>query len=144
MSELVVLVFIAGRMVAIPAREVHSVIDLDLIVPAPRAPAHVAGLAALRSRALTVIDTARVIGALGGTAAAGERAIVVRHDGHDYALLVEAVSDVVAVQGDHTPPPANIGKGWQRVARALVETDHGPALLVDPASLLDPIREEAA
>ena len=144
MSELVVLAFIAGRMIAIPAAAVHSVIDIDAIVPVPRAPAHVAGLTALRSRALTVIDTAVVIGAIGGGSALGERAIVVKHAGHDYALLVEAVSDVVATNGSTSPAPSNIGHGWQCVARGLVETDRGPALLVDPAALLAPDSELAA
>ena len=136
MSELVVMARIGGRNTAIPAREVRTVVDLDEIVPVPRAPAAVAGLAALRSRALTVIDTNRLVGAESDPEFASRRAIVIDNAGHGYALLVEDVADVIPYDGEPAPVPGNTGPGWQQCARGMVETAAGPALLLDPEALL--------
>ena len=56
MNQLLLIVNIAGQMVALRADDVQSVIELDSLIAVPRAPAHIAGLSALRSRLLTVID----------------------------------------------------------------------------------------
>lgn len=136
MSELVVMARIGGRNAAVPAKEVRSVVDLDEIVPVPRAPAAVVGLAALRSRALTVIDTNRLVGAESSPDPGSRRAIVIDSAGHGYALLVEDVADVLPFEGDPAPVPGTNGPGWQRAARGMVETSAGPALLLDPQALL--------
>ena len=59
MNELLLIVTIAGERVALPAAAVESVVELDTLIPVPRAAPHVAGLSALRSRVLTVIDCRR-------------------------------------------------------------------------------------
>ena len=59
MNELLLVVTIAGERVALPAAAVESVVELDTLIPVPRAAPHVAGLSALRSRVLTVIDCMR-------------------------------------------------------------------------------------
>ena len=60
MNELLLVVTIAGERVALPAASVESVVELDTLIAVPRAAPHVAGLSALRSRVLTVIDFAAV------------------------------------------------------------------------------------
>ena len=59
MNELLLIVSIAGSRVALPAAAVESVVELESLIPVPRAPDHLAGLSALRSRVLTVIDCQR-------------------------------------------------------------------------------------
>ena len=59
MSELLLIVTIGGERVALPAAAVESVVELDTLIPVPRAAPHLAGLSALRSRVLTVIDCMR-------------------------------------------------------------------------------------
>jgi len=59
MNELLLVVTIAGERVALPAASVESVVELDTLIAVPRAAPHVAGLSALRSRVLTVIDCKR-------------------------------------------------------------------------------------
>ena len=97
MNEMLLVVMLAGRRAALPAIEVNSVIELAEVTPVPRAAAHVTGLAALRSRPLTVIDCTAALGI--ATAAADwrrQRAVVVEHEGHLYGLLVDGApgSDV--------------------------------------------------
>ena len=137
MSQLLLIVSIGGSRVAFPSAAIESVVELDTLIPVPRAAPHVAGLSALRSRVLTVIDTMRSLD-LGTTDCSDgiREAAVVELDGHHYALIVDSVEDVIEALSDPTPIRAAMGEGWERVALGMVETEHGPLLLVDVAALI--------
>jgi purine-binding chemotaxis protein CheW len=96
------------------------------LIPVPRAPSHLAGLSALRSRVLTVIDCQRSL-ELGRPTLTTElhEAAVVELDGHHYALTVDAVEDVVEALSDPVPIRAAMGDGWERVSKGIVETEEG-------------------
>ena len=137
MNQLLLIVSIAGSRVAFPSSAVESVVELDMLIPVPRAAPHVAGLSALRSRVLTVIDTLRALDLGTSDCSDGIReAAVVELDGHHYALIVDTVEDVVEALSDPSPIRAAMGDGWERVALGMVETDEGPLLLVDVAALI--------
>ena len=137
MSQLLLIVSIGGSRVAFPSAAVESVVELDTLIPVPRAAAHVAGLSALRSRVLTVIDTVRSLDLGESDCSDGIReAAVVELDGHHYALIVDSVEDVVEALSAPTPIRAAMGEGWERVALGMVETEDGPLLLVDVAALI--------
>ena len=132
MNELLLVVTIAGERVALPAAAVESVVELDALIQVPRAAPHVAGLSALRSRVLTVIDglaslefgRAPVEGLL--------EAIIVPSGGHTYALLVDSVEDVIVAQRPPAPIRTPVGAGWDRVAIGTIDADKDLLLLVDP------------
>lgn len=138
MSELFLIVTIAGTRVAIRAAEVHSVIELSQVTPIPLAPPFVAGLAALRSKALTVIDCRR---ALDLEPAAHEAlpkvAVVIEKDEFLYALLVDEHQDVVEAESGLAQEEVNYGERWNRVAQGMIETDLGAALLVRIEELIN-------
>ncbi len=119
-------------------------VELEALIPVPRAAPHVAGLSALRSRVLTVIDTLRSLD-LGDTDCSDgiREAAVVELDGHHYALIVDSVEDVVEASGDPTPVRAAMGEGWERVSLGLIDTEEGPFLLIDIAALVSGIPAEA-
>ena len=145
MSQLLLVVTIGGERVALPAEAVESVVELDTLIPVPRAAAHVAGLSALRSRVLTVIDCMRSL-ELGTTDCSDgiREAAVVELDGHHYALLVDLVEDVLEGQSDPAPLRAAMGPGWERASLGMVETETGPLLLVDVAALVAGVEAKAA
>ena len=137
MSQLLLIVSIAGSRVAFPSAAVESVVELDTLIPVPRAAPHVAGLSALRSRVLTVIDTVRSLDLGDSDCSDGIReAAVVEYDGHHYALIVDTVEDVVEAMSDPSPVRAAMGEGWERVSLGMVETEEGPLLLIDVAALI--------
>jgi purine-binding chemotaxis protein CheW len=145
MNELVLTLRIAGRRAAVPAPAVHSVVELDAITPVPRAPEFVLGLTALRSSAMTVIDCARALELPSDPGEIkGRRAAVIEDGGHLYALLVDAVEDVVEAHTAPAPVPGDAGSGWERVGLGMIETGGGPALLIDPRGLLTAQRARAA
>lgn len=137
MNELLLVVTIADERVALSAAAVESVVELDTLIPVPRAPAHVAGLSALRSRVLTVIDCRRSLELGTSDCSSGIReAAVVEFDGHHYALIVDLVEDVVEALSEPSPVRGAMGAGWERVSQGMVDTETGPLLLVDVAGLI--------
>lgn len=144
MKALLLIITIAGERVAIPADDVESVVEIEGLTPVPRCAGHIAGLAALRSRVLTVIDCLASL-EMGVSVVEGPReAIVIETDGHPYALLVDSVEDVFEYQGEVQPVRTSLAAGWQRVARGMVETGPDQLLLIDSQALLaGPIAQAA-
>ena len=145
MSELLLVVTIGGERVAISAAAVESVVELDALTPGPRAARHVAGLSALRSRVLTVIDCMRSL-ELGETDCSDgiREAAVVELDSHHYALIVDLVEDVVEALSEPVPVRASMAAGWARASKGMVETEQGPLLLVDVGALIAGAEVKAA
>ena len=135
MAELFLVVTIAEERVAIRSAEVESVIEVETVTPVPGAAPHVAGLTALRSRVFTAIDCRTALEP-GERIARVRDAIVVRVDGHSYALLVDGADDVVEGSSDVAAPPAGLRGGWARIACGCVAAPGGLLLLVDPAALV--------
>jgi purine-binding chemotaxis protein CheW len=136
MAELLLIGRLAGRRIAFPAAKVEGVVELEGITPAPGAAAHVAGLSALRSRVLMVIDGLAALDLGRADQAAARGAIVVPCDGHTYALIVDEVEDVVEAAGPPAALAAPVGAGWDRVAIGTVEVNGELFLLVDPWLLI--------
>ncbi|MCL9999807.1 MAG: chemotaxis protein CheW [Erythrobacter sp.] len=139
-EKLLIILQIAGRRCALSALDVRSVIETGAITPIPRSPAWIAGITALRSQALTVIDCRRAIG-LSANSAGGEwptdhRAAVITEGGHSYALLVDGIEDITTAAGEAGQVPGGFGAEWSRVALGMIETMAGPALLIDLPALL--------
>ena len=136
MAELLLIARLGGRRIACPASQVEAVVELEGITPAPCAAPHVAGLSALRSRVLTVIDGLAALDLGAGSAASAPDAIVVPSGGHTYALIVEEVEDVVETEAQPAPLAAPVGAGWDRVALGTIEAEGELFLLVDPHLLI--------
>jgi len=144
MSQALLMCLIAERRIAIPAVKVRSVIEIERITPIPRTAPHIAGLTALRSQALTVIDCRVALGFESRGDPVGSRAAVVDHDGHPYALVVDEAFDVGEALSEPERVPGGFGEVWREAAIGMVETGSGPALLIAIEHLISGCRHEAA
>ena len=136
-EQTLLLVSIAGERAALDSALIQSVVELEAVTGVPRAPHHVAGLAALRSRAMTVIDCRRSLELPPAQVApTATLAVVVELDEFLYALVVDQVDEVVTFEGTPTVIRANLLPGWTRATLGMVETVAGPALLLDPRELI--------
>jgi len=139
-NNLLVIAQIAGRRCALSANDVKSVIELGVVTPIPRTPGYIAGITALRSQALTVIDCRRAIGLAnaldGDNWPTDHRAAVVADGGHTYALMVDGIEDITTAVGEAGQVPGGFGREWSRIATGMIETMIGPALLLDLPALL--------
>ena len=128
MSEMLLVIAVAGRQAALGADAVSSVIEPSSVVPVPRAPAHVAGLAALRSRPLTMIDCRAALGVAGDERSSGaQRAVVVEHEGHLYGLVVDRADDIVPALGEPSRAAGDPGCHGSRIAGTCTDLQHAVA-----------------
>ena len=133
MTGLFLIAQLAGRAVAIDSAQVESVVDLGTIVPVPCAEAQVRGLAALRSRVVTVIDPRAV---LGGGISAGNRAVITCIDGHHYAILVDALEDIAPFEVRPLASGVVLEGAWSSIGYGTIELDGTPILTIDVRALV--------
>lgn len=145
MSQLYLVIRLGGEQVALAAADVESVVEIETLTPIPRAAPHVRGLSALRSRVLTIIDCLTSLQLDEAADSPIREAVVVTLDGHPYALLVDAVEDVVEAAGDAAPLRATLAGGWGRVAQGTIEAQGKLLLVLDTRALVaGPTAAEAA
>ena len=134
MSHLYLIAQIAGRAVAIDSNQVESVVDIGEVTAVPLASEHVRGLAALRSRVVTVVDTQSALGMVGESVA--RRAVITRVEGYHYAMLVDALDDVAPF--DLLPMAGGVAldPAWRAAGRGVVEREGEPILAIDLTSLV--------
>jgi purine-binding chemotaxis protein CheW len=137
MDQLYLLATLAGTRVAVAAQEVEAVVKLADISPVPGMPAHVAGLSALRSRVLTIIDVPALIRGTPTPLAERGLAIIADISGHSYGLMVDAVHDICQVPEGDLPLRGQLDRAWAPYALAIVEQDGQPHLLVSLASFIE-------
>ena len=126
---------VADRTAAISVDQVESVVDIGPIVPVPGTVPSVLGLAALRSKLMTVISSRTVLGAHIGTMVPG-RAVVTLVDGHHYAILVSELEDVAEFDLRPLPSGLPISGAWRAVACGVVDCGGEPLLAIDLRALV--------
>jgi purine-binding chemotaxis protein CheW len=135
MERLYLIAHIAGRAVAIDSDQVESVVDIGEVTAVPRSASHILGLAALRSRVVTVIDTEGALG-LEPSGTEARRAVITGVDGHHYALLVDALDDVAPFELMPLASGVPLDNAWRIAGRGIVERDGEPILVIDLSSLI--------
>lgn len=142
-EQLFLIAHIAGRGVAIDSAQVESVVDIGHVTPTPRVARHIRGLAALRSRVVTVIDTHAALG-LPPIGIAGSRAVITVIDGHHYAVLVDSLEDVAPFEASPLPSGIALDAGWRRAGCGEIERDGEPILAIDLTALIHGQQNDAA
>ncbi|MEO5866416.1 MAG: chemotaxis protein CheW [Sphingomonas sp.] len=143
MASLFLIAQIAGRAVAIESGQVESVVDIAAVVPVPGAVPQVRGLAALRSRVVTVIDTPVALG-LEPSDAGSSRAVITQVDGHHYAILVDTLEDVAPFDLTPLSPGVVLDAGWRGAGCGVVERDEELMLAIDLRALIPGLQAAAA
>ena len=140
MSGLYLFARIAGTAVAIPTEDVEAVVRMSELSPVPGVAGYVAGLSALRSRVLTIVDAAALItGSAPVTIDEGSRenyAIVCDISGHSYGILVDGVDDIRTVTTPVLPVCGKISEVWRPYVSGAVE-DEGQSFLLSLTGLLE-------
>jgi purine-binding chemotaxis protein CheW len=144
MNELYLFAQVAGTAIAVRSAEVEAVVRVTDISPVPGMPVHIAGLSALRSRVLTMIDIGALIHGRATPAETRPLAIVADISGHSYGLIVDSVSDICTVSGGELPLRGQLGAAWVPYAQAIVENMGVPYLLVSLAGFIEPRQQMAA
>ncbi|MFM9829562.1 MAG: chemotaxis protein CheW [Sphingomonas sp.] len=133
--KLFLIAHIAGRAVAIDAEQVDSVVDIGEVTPVPSAQVQIRGLAALRSRVVTVIDTCAAL-SLPPSPKAPSRAIITQVEGHHYAILVDSLEDVALFAWSPVSSGITLDSGWRKAGCGIIDRGGDPILVIDLSVLI--------
>jgi len=135
---------IAGQNVAIDVDAIWAVAAPGDLIPVPLATRAVTGLTTIRGRPVTVVDPMRLLGqetAIGADA----HFVVVQVDDFTYAVLVEAVEEVCAVDAaDIAALPPGLSADWAALTSGMIAPDGRPLLVLRLEGLVSPESSAAA
>ncbi len=115
-----VILTIADQLCGIPVLFVRDVLGEQAIAPIPLAPPEVAGSLNLRGRIVTAVDLRRRLGLPPGEPGAPRMSAVVELRGELYALLVDQVSEVMALSArDIEQNPPTLPATWAAVSSGI-------------------------
>lgn len=137
MEGLFLVAKVAGENVAIPSHQVESVVRVENIVNVPGASPVVAGLFALRSRVLTLIDTQYHVSGKSQPVEVGDYCVVTEIDGYPYGLIVDIVEDVITVNAGDLDNIGFANGKWRSICRGMITHDNKLLLLLNTNSLVD-------
>ena len=113
MTKLFLIADIARTSIAICSDVIESVVTIADVIEVPKCDPVIAGLFALRSRVLTLIDCQyRVTGQRKLLDQKG-LAVVAAIGGHSFGLMVDRVHDVVSVAEDAIVPAVKLDRKWR-------------------------------
>lgn len=134
-QELFLVCHVGKCVIALPATQIEAVATCGDIVPVPHSPHSVAGLVAVRSRLLTLIDLALLAGECAGSPVDSRLMIITSVDGHCYGLQIDAVDDVVEL-ASLRDPPANLAPGWHSLTSRICDHLGRVILIIQPADVI--------
>lgn len=137
MEQLYLVAEAGGARFAIPAEAIGSVVPVSTVLPVPRAAPMVAGLAALRSNVVTVIDTIAAIDGRLAAVSEGQSLVVVNVGGFLYGLAVDEVHDVCECSELPEKLEGAFEPGWSRISTGVIAMEGRSLVVVDPAALID-------
>ena len=129
-------IVLGGRSLGVPALRIREVVRLPAVTRVPGAPAMIAGVMNLRGQLVTAIELHARLDLPPRDRAAAAMAVLVDHQDHVYALIVDGVGDVVRGAADRQePPPATLSALWRSVTLT-VQRDETLTLVLDVDQLL--------
>jgi purine-binding chemotaxis protein CheW len=144
MNSLYLIAIINGARVAIESDSIESVVHVQDVIPVPKSNALVAGLFALRSRVLTLIDSQVLVTGKPNAPQKGALAVIAEIGGHPFGLLVDAVEDVVPIDPSTIDMKINPGANWQSIVTGIAPVGDHMVMIIDPAQLVGGIELMAA
>lgn len=113
--------------------------------PLPHTPSYMKGVINLRGTVLPVMDLAERLGLPVTEHTDRNVIIVVKHEDSMAGLLVDAVSDIIALtEEDMQPPPDASGNGQPGVIKALTLIDERMIRVLDLSHLVTTLQSDAA
>lgn len=137
MAELYLIAYIDGCRVAINSGRIESIVQIPEIISVPRVDPSIAGLFALRSRVLTLIDSQYSVTGNRQQLAKGCLAVVVEISGHHYGLAVDKVEDVVSISDEAIQKSISPSAKWKPVTSEIAQVGDHLVMILDPAKMVE-------
>jgi purine-binding chemotaxis protein CheW len=136
-ADLVLTLTVAGQHCGVPVLVVRDVLGTQTIAPIPLAPPEIEGAMNLRGRIVTAVNLRRRLGLPPRAEDARPMSVVVEQGGELYAMLADAVGEVVPLSpADRAPNPPTLDPLWRDVSRGVHRRDGQLLILLDVERLL--------
>jgi purine-binding chemotaxis protein CheW len=136
-EQVFVTLTMAGQLCGIPVLTVRDILGEQPITRIPLAPPEIAGSLNLRGRIVTAIDLRRRLRLPDALADQKRMSVVTEQGGELYALLVDAVSEVIGLKGSaFEPNPPTLEKGWAAFSNGIYRLDDRLLVVLDIGRLL--------
>lgn len=132
---------LASDAMALPIEVVKEAVNVDKIVPVPRAPKFVEGVMNLRGQVLPIISLAKLL----GTEVERDeckRVIVTYLDGAEAGLLVKEIKGILRVSEADVSPLSEVAKEAAQVFSGAIRRDGDLILVLNTEALLSEIDKE--
>ena len=137
MASLFLIANINGARVAIDSTLIESLVHVQDVVTVPKCHPSVAGLFALRSRVLTLIDSQFLVTGKQHATKKGALAVVAEIAGHHFGLLVDSVEDVVSISESQIEENINPPQIWAPFVTATASVGGEMVMILDPKQLIN-------
>lgn len=137
-----VTVMIGDQILGLPIGRVHDVFITNRITLVPRAPSEIIGLLNLRGRIVTAICLRKRLGrpVLLKQDREGKTeltAVGIDHQGEAYALIVDAVGEVMRLdQSTFEPKPVHLDRSWAALATGVHRLEDRLLVVLDVDAIL--------
>jgi len=137
-----VTVTIGDQLLGLPIGRVHDVFITNRITLVPHAPAEIIGLLNLRGRIVTAICLRRRLGQPVTPRQDREGktelvAVGIDHEGEAYALIVDAVGEVVRLErSSFEPTPVHLDRSWAALATGVHRLEDRLLVVLDVDAIL--------
>ena len=134
---------VGEQLLGLPIGRVQDVFIANRITIVPRAPDEIVGLINLRGRIVTAICLRKRLGRpvelrLDGQGRNELTAIGIDHDGEAYALIVDAVGEVIRLdRSTFEPLPVHLDRVWAALATGIHRLDGELLVVLDLDAVLD-------
>ncbi|HET6184258.1 MAG TPA: chemotaxis protein CheW [Acetobacteraceae bacterium] len=129
---------LAGQLCGISVLAVRDILAAKPSARVPLAPPEVAGSLNLRGRIVTAIDLRRRLGLPPADADAAPMSVVVEQGGELYALLVDAVEEVIPLRPDAMEPnPPTLKPAWAACAQGVFRLEGRLMVVLSAERLLE-------
>lgn len=136
MAELYLIAHIDGCRVAINSGRIESIVQIPEIISVPRVDPSIAGLFALRSRVLTLIDSQYSVTGHRQQLAKGCLAVVVEISGHHYGFAVDKVEDVVSISDEVIQKSISPSAKWRPIISDVAQVGDHLVMILDPTKMV--------
>jgi purine-binding chemotaxis protein CheW len=133
-----VTVMLGGQLCGLPILRVRDVFMLERVTRVPLAPGEVVGVLNLRGRIVTAIDLRGRLGLRPPDDNGLPMAIGIESNGEHYALLIDAVGEVITLDAAaREPNPVNLDPALARISAGIHRLERRLMVILDVDRALD-------
>ncbi len=132
------IVYVGGEPFGLPVDCVQTIFQIEAVTPVPLGPKEIVGLVNLRGKIVTAVSLRRRLQMPDAPQAKSTLAIGMEHRGENFALVVDAVGDVIFINPQtQIPLPPHLDQHRAKLTQAAYRLDHAILSLLDVGSLFD-------